>query len=117
MTGTDSSTGALEGVRVLDLAGPIGVYCGKLLADLGADVIKVEPPGGDPMRALGPFYHDDPHPEKSLFFFAFNTSKRSITLNIETIDGKEIFKRLVQSADILLESFAPGSLETLGLGL
>ncbi len=116
MTVTDSSTGALEGVRVLDLAGPIGVYCGKLWADLGADVIKVEPPGGDHMRSLGPFYHDDPHPEKSLFFFAFNTSKRSITLNLETLDGREIFKRLVQSADILLETFRPGYLSGIGLG-
>ncbi|MSQ15222.1 MAG: CoA transferase [Dehalococcoidia bacterium] len=116
MADAKSSMGALEGVRVLDLTGPIGVYCGKLLADLGADVIKVEPPEGDPMRSRGPFYKDDAHPEKSLYFFAFNTSKRSVTLGLETADGREVFQRLVQRADILLESFPPGYLEGLDLG-
>ena len=79
----------MDGVRVLDMAGPTGVYCGKLLADLGADVIKVEKPGGDPMRSKGPFYHDQAHPEKSLYFFLFNTNKRGVTLDIESADGNE----------------------------
>lgn len=107
---------ALADLRVLDLTGPIGVYCGKLLADLGADVIKIEPPGGDPMRSYGPFYEDDPHPHKSLYWWHYNTSKRGITLNLETAEGREVFKRLVQNADIVLESFTPGYLDSLGLG-
>ncbi|MSQ15230.1 MAG: CoA transferase [Dehalococcoidia bacterium] len=117
MTGADSSTkGVLDGIRVLDLAGPMGVYCGKLWADMGADVIKVEPLGGDPMRRLGPFYHDEIHPEKSLYFFHYNTSKRSVTLNLESADGRELFKKLVKSADIILETFPPGYMEGLSLG-
>ncbi len=117
MTDTDSPTdGPLEGIRVLDLAGPIGVYCGKLWADMGADVIKIEPPTGDPMRCLGPFYKDQVHPEKSLYFFHYNTSKRGITLNLNTADGREIFKRLVKTADIVLETFPPAYMESLGLG-
>ena len=108
--------GALEGVRVLDLAGPMGVYCGKLLADLGAAVIKVERPGGDPMRQRGPFYNDHAHPERSLYFFQFNTNKRGITLNLESADGKTVFSRLVEGADILLETCPPGYLDGLGLG-
>ncbi|MEE9199389.1 MAG: CoA transferase [Dehalococcoidia bacterium] len=102
--------------RVLDLTLQDGFLCGKILADLGADVVKVEPPGGDPGRNVGPFYHDTPHPERSLYWWAFNTNKRSITLNLETSDGREIFKRLASRADFLVESFAPGYLDGLGLG-
>jgi len=79
--------------RVLDLTDEKGYFCGKILADLGADVIKVEPPGGDPGRNVGPFYHDAPDKEKSLFFFSWNTNKKSITLNIESLEGREIFRR------------------------
>lgn len=103
--------------RVLDLADEKGFLCGKILGDLGADVIKVERPGGDPSRNIGrPFYHDIPHPEKSLLWFAFNTSKRGITLNIETKDGQVIFKRLAKTADFVVESFSPGYMDKLGLG-
>jgi hypothetical protein len=77
------------------LADEKGYFCGKLLADLGADVIKIERPSGDPARNIGPFYENTPHPEKSLSWLAFNTSKRSITLNIETQDGRELFRRTV----------------------
>jgi crotonobetainyl-CoA:carnitine CoA-transferase CaiB-like acyl-CoA transferase len=108
--------GLLSPYRVLDLTDEKGVFCGKLLGDLGADVIKVEKPGGDPLRSNGPFYHDEPHPERSLFWFAFNTNKRSITLDIETADGQEIFKRLVKTADFVVESFRPGDMDNLGLG-
>lgn len=94
----------------------MGLYCTKQLADLGADVIKIEPPGGDPSRAIGPFYHDEPHPEKSLFWFHFNTSKRSITLDIESSDGRDIIKRLIKTADVVVETFQPGYLDGLGLG-
>lgn len=102
--------------RALDLSNETGFLCGKILADFGADVIKVEPPGGEPARRLGPFYHDIPHPEKSLYWFAYNTNKRSITLNLESPDGKDIFQRLAQRADFVIETFPPGYLEHLGLG-
>ncbi|MFC1861308.1 CaiB/BaiF CoA transferase family protein [Chloroflexota bacterium] len=106
----------LSPYRVLDLTDDKGLLCGKLLADLGADVIKIEKPGGDSARSLGPFYHDRADPEKSLFWFAFNTGKRGITLDVETADGKEIFKRLVADADFVIESFPPGYMDSLGLG-
>lgn len=106
----------LAGVRVLDLADEKGLMCGKLLGDFGADVIKIEQPGGDPARNIGPFYKDIPDPEKSLFWFFFNTSKRGITLDITKPDGKELFKRLVKTADVVVESFDPGYMNSLGLG-
>jgi len=106
----------LSPYRILDLSGEQGLLCGKILGDLGADVIKIERPGGDPARRLGPFYHDDPHPEKSLFWFALNTSKRGITLNIEDVAGRDIFRNLVKTADFVIETFSPGYLDRLGLG-
>lgn len=106
---------ALSDIRVLDLAGEPGWYCGKLLAELGADVIKIEPPGGDPGRRVGPFYHDEVDPQKSLYFFAHNSSKRGITLNIATADGRALFRRLAASADVVIETFPPGFLDSLGL--
>ncbi len=112
----NKAQGMLSPYRVLDLTNEKGLLCGKLLADLGADVIKVEKPGGDSARKVGPFYHDEPHPEKSLFWFAYNTNKRGITLDIETSKGRELFKRLVKTADFVIESFQPGYLEKLGLG-
>jgi len=105
---------ALGDIRVLDLAGEIGQYCTKLLADLGADVIKIEPPGGDPVRALPPHYHK--HPEMSLYWLNLNTSKRSITLDIENPEGRAVFEKLVTTADVVVESFDPGHLDSLGLG-
>jgi len=106
----------LSPYRALDLTDDKGFLCGKTLADLGADVIKVEPPAGDPSRNIGPFYHDIPHPEKSLYWLAYNGGKRGITLDIETADGRELFTKLVKTADFVIESFAPGYLESLGLG-
>jgi len=105
----------LSPYRVLDLTDERGFLCGKILADLGADVIKVEKPGGDHSRNIGPFYHNISHPERSLYWFAYNLNKRSITLNLETAGGKEIFKRLVQTADFVVESFPVGYMESLGL--
>ena len=113
----DSSNDVLlEGCRVLDLTDEKCSLCSKLLAELGADVIKVEPPGGDPARSIGPFYRDIPHPEKSLFWFFTNLHKRGITLNIELPEGRDIFKELVESSDFVVESFEPGYMESLGLG-
>ena len=109
------SEGALAGYRVLDLADVKGAYCTKLLADLGAEVIKVERPGGDPTRELPPFAGDIPDLERSLPFLFRNANKLGITLNLETADGKRILRRLVESADVLVESFAPGFMRELGL--
>jgi len=111
-----NSEGLLSGYRALDLTDEKGLLCGKMLGDLGADVIKIEHPGGDPARDIGPFYKDTPDREKSLFWFFTNTSKRGITLNIETADGREIFKRLAKTADFVIESFEPGYMAGLGLG-
>ena len=106
----------LGGYRVLDLTDEKGHLCGKVLGDFGADVIKIERPGGDRARNRGPFYQNIADPEKSLSWFSFNTSKRGITLDIESLDGREIFKQLVRTADIVIESFEPGYLDGLGLG-
>lgn len=108
---------ALSGIKVLDLTHYIaGPYCTKLLADYGAEVIKIERPGmGDGSRRLGPFYGDDPHPEKSGFFLYLNTNKMGITLNLKSRAGLKIFKELAQDADILVENFSPGVMGRLGL--
>ena len=106
----------LSPYRVLDLTDESGFLCGRLLADLGADVIKVEPPGGDPARHIGPFYGDDPAPEKSLYWFAFNANKRGVTLDLESPAGHDQFAALVATADFVVESFAPGRMVALGFG-
>jgi crotonobetainyl-CoA:carnitine CoA-transferase CaiB-like acyl-CoA transferase len=106
----------LKDCRALDLTDDKGFLCGKVLADLGVDVIKIEPPGGDPSREIGPFWHDISDPEKSLYWFAYNSNKRGITLNLETLEGKDIFKQLVKNADFVIESFKPGYMDSLGLG-
>jgi len=105
----------LSGMRILDLADEKASFCSKLLADLGADVVKIEKPEGDPSRRIGPFFGDRPHPERSLFFNYHNTNKRGITLNLENRVGREIFLRLVGRSDVVVETFAPGYLRELGL--
>ena len=112
----NESEALLGDIRVLDLSDEKGVYCAKLMADLGADVLRIEPPGGHPMRNLGPFVHDEPDPEKSLYWFQFNTSKRGITLNLDNADGRELFKKIVETADVVVETFQPGYLDEMGLG-
>src|SRR5512140_3103984 len=107
---------ALRGRRVLELADAKGVYCGKLLADMGADVIKIEPPGGDATRHLPPFWEDRPGPDSSLFFLYMNTSKRGVTLDITRPTGHDVFRQLARTADIIVETFAPDHLDALGLG-
>ena len=108
---------ALSDVKVLDLTRYIaGPYCTKLLADYGADVIKIERPGsGDPARSMGPFFKDDPHPEKSGLFMHLNTNKRSITLNLKSATGRKILKELVKGVDVLVENFSPRVMPSLGL--
>jgi len=116
MENTEKAEGMLSPYRVLDLTDEKALLCGKILGDLGADVIKIERPGGDLARNIGPFYHDEVDPEKSLFWWAYNTSKRGITLDIETSEGQETFKKLVKTADFVIESFSPGYMDRLGLG-
>ena len=111
-----TAEGMLSPFRVLDLTEGGCLLGGKVLGELGADVIKIEPPGGSPTRRTGPFWHNQVYPEYSLFWWAYNVNKRSITLNIEASDGAEIFKRLVGTADFVLESFPPGYMGGIGLG-
>ena len=108
--------GPLAPYRVLDLSNELGQLAGRMLADLGADVIKVEPPGGDASRWIGPFYHDEPDPERSLHWWTFNSSKRGITLDVGNAQGRDLFLELVRNADFVLETYAPGMLAELGLG-
>jgi benzylsuccinate CoA-transferase BbsE subunit len=106
----------LSQYRILDLTDEKGLICGQLLGSLGAEVIKVEHPDGDQCRKIGPFVHDIEDPEKSLFWFAFNTNKKGITLDIESRRGKEILTRLIRLSDVVIESFTPGYLDRIGLG-
>lgn len=107
----------LDDVRVVDLThNTVGPFCTRVLADYGADVIKIERPGGDPARAFPPFPHDEPHPERSGTFLALNTGKRSIVVDLKQPRGRAIVLDLVQRAQVVVESFAPGTLERLGLG-
>jgi CoA:oxalate CoA-transferase len=109
--------GALQGTKVLEYSQIIsGPYCAKLLADLGAEVIKVEePPAGDPARRRGPFPADIPHHEKSGLFLYVNTNKLGVTLDPRTPTGREVFQRLAADADILIEDRPPGAMAELGL--
>ena len=102
--------------RVLDLTDERGLLCGKILADLGADVVQIEPPGGSTARRVGPFHGDDPIPDKSLYWWAYSSNKRGITLNLEHTDGRALFERLATSADFVIESLDPGYLDGLGIG-
>lgn len=102
--------------RVLDLTTERGLLCGQLLGDMGADVVKVEPPGGSPARTLGPFYNDAPHRDRSLYWWAYNRNKRGITLDIDREEGRDLLRRLVERTDFLIESFNPGFLSQRGLG-
>src|SRR5499433_891521 len=108
--------GPLTGIRVIELADEQAEYCGLTLAGLGADVIKVEPPGGNPTRRIGPFYQDRADPERSLFFWQYNRGKRSIELDLQRARDAGRFRSLLSCADILLESTPRGALDALGLG-
>jgi crotonobetainyl-CoA:carnitine CoA-transferase CaiB-like acyl-CoA transferase len=110
--------GLLDDVRVLELThGLSGAFCAKLLADQGANTLKVEPPGrGDPARREPPFIGGEPHPDRSSLFLAFNTNKRSITLDVTTPTGRTVLLRLIADREVMIETFAPGYLAELGLG-
>ena len=107
---------ALSDLRVLDLTDIKGALCAKLFGDMGADVLKIEPPSGDAMRRIGPFLDDKSHPERSLLFWFYNTSKRGITLDLNQTAGQDLFKKMVVKADIVVESAVPGTLAQCGLG-
>jgi benzylsuccinate CoA-transferase BbsE subunit len=106
---------ALSPYRVLDLTTEIGQCAGRALAEMGADVIKIEPPSGDTVRKIGPFYKDEPGLERSLLWFVLNASKRGITLDIEQADGQALLRKLIANVDVVLESFPPGHLRGLGI--
>ena len=116
MTQSQIDGQALGPYRVLDLSEGGFNWCGKVLADLGADVVKVEPPGGSPTRSVGPFVDGEAGPDRSLFWAAYCANKRGVTIDLDSRDGRDQLVRLVSGADILIESFRPGLLEGLGLG-
>ncbi len=105
----------LDPYRVLDLTTERGLLCGQILADLGADVIKIEPPGGSSARKLGPFYQDQEDAENSLYWWAYNRNKRGVTLDITRSEGQDLLRRLAQGAKFLIESDNPGTLAQYGL--
>jgi benzylsuccinate CoA-transferase BbsE subunit len=104
-----------SGLRIVDFTGELGTYAAKLFTGLGADVIHLEPPGGDPLRKIGPFYKGRTDRESSLQYLYYNAGKRGMVLDLAEPDGREVFQRLVEGADLLVESFTPGYLARLGL--
>jgi crotonobetainyl-CoA:carnitine CoA-transferase CaiB-like acyl-CoA transferase len=113
MPGTEAN---LADIRVIEIADEQAEYCGRVLAGLGADVIKIEPPGGSPTRHIGPFYGDVDDPERSLFFWQYSFGKRSVVLDLEQPAARDQLLQLLAGADVLLESMPRGYLARLGLG-
>ena len=107
---------ALDGLRVVELADEQAEWAGKLLADMGAEVIKVEPPDGAPTRTIGPFVDDLPDPERSLHFWHYNTSKKSVTLDLGTKQGRALWLQLAANADVVIDTAVPGVLDQMGVG-
>jgi crotonobetainyl-CoA:carnitine CoA-transferase CaiB-like acyl-CoA transferase len=101
---------------VLEIADELGEYCGKVLAGLGADVVKVEPPGGEVTRGYGPFYHDEPHPDRSLYFWHYNFGKRSMVLDLDDAAGQERFRALAANADVVIETRPRGWADARAIG-
>jgi benzylsuccinate CoA-transferase BbsE subunit len=106
----------LEGYRMLDLTDDKGALCGKLMADVGVEVIKVEPPGGCATRKIPPFLEDKPGPDRGLYFLAYEANKSSVTINLDSADGRRLFAGLARHADFLVESFPLGYMDSIGLG-
>src|SRR5712675_646592 len=110
---TEGTAGAMSGLRVIDLTRVLGgPYCTQILADHGADVIKVEPPAGDEVRDWGPPFHE----EDAAYFVGINRNKRSIGLDLASEGGRAVLMKLLESADVLIENFKPGTLEKWGIG-
>jgi len=112
---TDHPPGALDGLRVVELSSERCAWAGKLLADMGAEVIVVEPPEGDRMRGYGPFLDDEPGPERSLYWWHYNTSKLGVTLDLFDLRDRARFGQLIGTADLLIEAEDPGHLDSLQL--
>ncbi len=110
------SRGALSGLRVVELADEQAEHCGLILAGLGAEVVKVEPPGGNPSRRIGPFYQDQEHPERSLYFWQYNRGKKSVVLDLHEGRDRDKLLSLLSTADVFLESTPKGELEAIGMG-
>lgn len=108
-------SGVLDDLRVLEVGDPSGEYAGRLLAGFGAEVVKLEPPGGAPSRRIGPFYHDEPHPDRSLHFWHYNVGKRSLVLDLDEPAGRATLARLLPHFDVVLASGAPSDLQHLGV--
>lgn len=107
---------ALDDLKVLDLSqGLAGPICAKILADFGADVIKVEPPSGDSGRFMPPHAGNVPHPEKSLVYLLANLNKRGVRLNLDDPAGRDLLRQMARTTDIIVESFKPGYLASIGL--
>ncbi len=106
---------ALKGIRVIELASERCAFAGKMLGDMGADVVLVETPGGDPSRAYPPFAEDEPGRERSLYWWHYNTSKRGIVMDLDREAARVAFKKLIATADVLIEAEAHGRLADLGL--
>src|SRR5438445_12187411 len=109
MASNDRIAGLLSPYRVLDLTDELGFLCGKILGDLGADVVKVEPPGGDPARRLGPFYGNQPDPEKSLYWFGLTTKRRGISLILNSVKDADLFVRSAGKSISSMEVLTPAS--------
>ncbi len=112
---SDVAPSALEDLRIIEWCDEKGAWAGKMLADMGAEIIKIEPPAGDATRGYGPFMDDSPDAERSLWYWNYNTSKKGITLDVDTDRGRELFRELVNSADAVIESQAPGRAASLGI--
>ncbi len=103
----------MTGLRVIDLTRVLGgPYCTQILADHGADVIKVEPPAGDEVRDWGPPFHDD----DAAYFVGINRNKRSIGLDLASQGGRDVLLKMLEGADVLIENFKPGTLDKWGIG-
>ena len=108
-----AAPGAMTGLRVIDLTRVLGgPYCTQILADHGADVIKVEPPAGDEVRDWGPPFHE----EDAAYFVGINRNKRSIGLDLASEGGRAVLMKLLERADVLIENFKPGTLDKWGIG-
>jgi crotonobetainyl-CoA:carnitine CoA-transferase CaiB-like acyl-CoA transferase len=110
------ATGALTGLRILDITGRKGGYCGLLLANLGAQVVLVEPPGGHALRRQGPYKNDTPDEDGSLSFAAYHTNKRGIFVDLAADTGRETLRTLARNSDVIIEDKPVGYLEGIGLG-
>ena len=108
--------GCFDDVRVLEVGDEKGEYCGRLLSGEGAAVIKVEPLEGSPTRRIGPFLRDEPHPDRSLFFWMYNRGKRGITLDLATVEGRAAYLQLVEGAHVVIDAQGPGVMTRLSLG-